>query len=109
MATENAGSSGPESVQITKDVLLSLEGAPTMFANGCQLMSQLYGVQLIFTLKNSPGEPPRTVANVHLSPQLAKVVGRLIRQSILAFESKLGSISLPDALLDELKLRDLEE
>ncbi|MFB3880032.1 MAG: DUF3467 domain-containing protein [Armatimonadota bacterium] len=108
MTTEKTATSAPEGMTVMQEEA-SLEGAPTMFANGCQLMAQLYGFQLVFTLKNGPKERPQAVANVHLSPQLAKVVGRLIRQHILAFESRLGSISVPDAVLDELKIRELEE
>ena len=88
----------------------SLTGAPTTYANGFALLGMAFGMQLIFTLKNGPAEAPVTVANVHVSPQLAKAIGRLLRRNILQFETQTGApIPLPDAVLDSLNIRDIPE
>jgi len=100
---------GGEAVSVQENIVSAI-GAPTTFANGFVVVGQIYGFQLIFTLKNGPADPAVPVANVHISPELAKVIGRLIRRNVLGFEERVGGpIRVPDQLLDELGVRDLEE
>jgi hypothetical protein len=83
---------------------------PTFYANGANFLSQVYDFQIDFTLQNSRDAPRAVVASIHMSPQLAKVVGRLIRQHVKAYEEQTGvEIQLPEALLKELKIADLRE
>jgi hypothetical protein len=83
---------------------------PVYYANGLSVVSQVYDLQLDFTLQSSPQTPPVVVASVHLSPQLAKVVGRLLRQNVKNYQEQTGTIiELPEVLLKQLKLADLEE
>ena len=84
--------------------------APTFYANGAQFVSQVYDFQIDFTLQAGPATTPAVVASVHMSPQLAKVVGRLIRKHVKTYEQQTGvEIELPENLLAELKIADLEE
>jgi hypothetical protein len=87
-----------------------LMGRPAVYANGFTLLSHAYGIQFVFTLKNSQAERPEAVAVVHVSPQLAKMIGRLVRQNILLYEKTMGGpMPLPDSLLDTLNVRELQE
>ena len=82
---------------------------PSFYANGFSIASQAFGVQFNFLLQSPDGKPV-TVATIHVSPQLAKVIGRLIRHNVRVYEEQIGGkIGLPDQLLDALKVRDLEE
>lgn len=83
---------------------------PTFYANGANFSSQVYDFQMDFTLQAGPNAPPVVVASVHVSPQLAKVIGRLIRRHVKTYEQQTGvEIELPVALLAELKIGDLQE
>jgi len=76
------------------------------YANGVQLQSQIYDVQIDFTLQSGADMPPRKVVRIHMSPQLAKVLGRMLRRMIREHEMHSGPIILPDALLRDLGIAD---
>jgi len=85
-------------------------GPPTFYANGVGILSQVYDFQLDFTLRSSPEAPAAITARVHLSPQLAKVLGRLLRQNVKAYQQQTGAdIELPQALVNQLNIADLDE
>ena len=84
--------------------------APVFYANGVAFTVQLYDFKIDFALTSGPGTPPVVVASVHLSPQLAKVVGRMLRMNVKAYEQQTGQpIHLPDSLLKQLTIDGLDE
>jgi len=83
---------------------------PTFYANGLQMLVQVYEFQIVFTLQGAPDKGAQEVARVHLSPQLAKVLGRMLRQNVKAYEEQTSTrIELPQQLLDQLKIAALDE
>jgi hypothetical protein len=83
---------------------------PTFYANGASLLSGVYDFQIEFTLATTPTVPPVGIARIHISPQLAKVLGRLLRQNVRMYEEKTGVvIQLPEELLKQLNLAGLDE
>ena len=85
-------------------------GVPTFYANGANLLSGVYDFQIEFNLATTPTVPPTGVARVHLSPQLAKVIGRLLRRNVKAYEEQTGAkIELPNELVKQLNIADLDE
>lgn len=89
---------------------MAATGVPTFYANGLQMLVQVYEFQILFTLQTSAEKGPEAVARVHMSPQLAKVFGRLLRQNVKAYEEGSGHrVELPQTLLDQLKIAALEE
>jgi hypothetical protein len=84
--------------------------APVYYANHVAFTVQVYDFKLDFSLVDGPESPPTVVATVHLSPQLAKVVGRMLRRNVKAYEEQSGQrIHLPEAVLEKLEMKDLEE
>ena len=109
MASDAAQEQTPGQVQVRMEAI-DLSGAQVFYANGAMIQAQVYGVQLIFSLKDSEAEPPKGIANIHMSPELAKVLGRLLRQAVAKTEATTGmKIPVPDQILDALNIRDLEE
>lgn len=98
-------------VEAERDENLAAGGsAPVFFANGVQFKVNYYDFRLEFTLRPAQEQPAVVVASVHMSPQLAKVMGRLLGRSVLAYEEQTGApISIPQALADELQIGDLQE
>ena len=85
-------------------------GMPTFYANGANLLSSAYDFQIEFSLATSPAVPPIGVARIYMSPQLAKTLGRLMRQNVKMYENQAGvRIELPDELVKKLNIGDLEE
>jgi hypothetical protein len=83
---------------------------PTFYANGANLLSGVYDFQIEFSLATTPTIPPAGVARVHLSPQLAKVIGRLLRRNVKAYEEQTGTkIQLPEEVVKQLNIADLDE
>ena len=85
-------------------------GVPTFYANGANLLSGVYDFQIEFSLATTPTVPPIGVARVHMSPQLAKILGRLIRRNVKTYEEQTGvEIQLPEEVVKQLNVGDLAE
>ena len=85
-------------------------GIPDFYANGVKFQCSVYDFQLDFTAGTGPDAPAPVVARIHMSPQLAKVMARLLRFNIKSFEQQTGAqIALPETLLKQLQIADLEE
>ncbi len=85
-------------------------GTPAFYANGVKFQCSVYDFQLDFTAGAGPDALAPVVVRIHMSPQLAKVMGRMLRRNVKAYEQQTGTrIELPDALLKQLEIGDLEE
>lgn len=82
---------------------------PSFYANGVAVMAQVYDFQFNFTVKEGPGITSVVVARLHASPQLAKVLGRILRHHVREFEQRVGAIGVPAQLLEALNISDLDE
>lgn len=81
------------------------ERVPTYYASGFALTSTPWDFTLRFSLRE--GDTPkdvRPVANVMLSPQHALVVARLLTKAVEEYQQRIGQISLPPRLLNDLGL-----
>lgn len=81
------------------------------YANQAQLHVGIYDFTLEFGRIDDPRATPptaSTVARIQMSPQHTKVVALLLLKHVAAYEQQIGIIELPQALLAELKLTNLE-
>ncbi|MBP8252192.1 MAG: DUF3467 domain-containing protein [Herpetosiphon sp.] len=82
----------------------------TEYVNQTQILGGVYD----FTLEFGQIEPAaqqakiRHVAKIQMSPQHTKVLALMLLKHIAAYEHSVGVIDLPQELLDNLKLSNLQ-
>jgi hypothetical protein len=84
---------------------------PIRYVNQAQFYMGVYDFTIDFSHVVDPrSTPPRAelVSRVQMSPQHAKVVALALLKHLAAYEHKMGIIELPAALLEELKLANLQ-
>jgi hypothetical protein len=65
-----------------------------IYSDGVQVGCAPFTIALTFTVSPSPGRgtqlPPKTVADIRMSPEHAKVMAIILRRQIKDFEQQLG-------------------
>lgn len=90
------------------DVPLPVQSAhvPEAYVNCVQFGVGVYDFALAFGLQR-PASPADYVIRLHMSPQHALVMTSMLVNNIRAYEQQVGPITLPVALQEELKIREV--
>lgn len=84
---------------------------PDAYADSTRFEVSVYGITLEFgQTRPTPGVPGRQPhiprVRVHMSPQHAKVVARLLAKNLRQYEAQVGTINVPLAILRELGIEE---
>jgi hypothetical protein len=85
---------------------------PDHYANQVRFEVSVYGFTLEFGQTQQPPQgykgpvPTRPVVRVNMSPQHAKVMAKLLVNSVKAYESQVAPIGLPPELYKELGISE---
>ncbi len=82
----------------------SEEEVPDFYVNSVRLLTSQYELLLQFGLKTHPEEDPKSVVNIRMSPQHAKVMTLILKNNIREYEKNIGVINLLPQLISDLKL-----
>ncbi len=85
------------------------EHIPDYYVNSCGFTVSLYEFLLQFGIKTEQKNEPQPLVNIRMSPQHAKVMARLFLKNVKAYEREVGPIYLPQKLMSDLGLDELEE
>lgn len=86
------------------------EDVPELYVDQVRVGTSLYTFVLelgVQGIPNAPGAekpPTKSLTIVRMSPQHAKVLGKLIEKHVKLFEGKVGPIHIPPELYNELGL-----
>lgn len=92
--------------------IIAEHAVPDYYSDSVSFEISVYGVTLEFGQTRKPPPnfkgpvPVSPKVRIHMSPQHAKVMAKLFARNMADYEAKVGKITLPAALLDELKLKD---
>jgi hypothetical protein len=82
------------------------------YADAVQFLMNAWGITLEFGLSQTPPPgfagrvPSLPRVRVHMSPQHAKVMAKLMVKNVQAWEAKVGTINLPADLYKELGIEE---
>ncbi len=69
------------------------EDPEPVYSDGLSVGCAPFTVALMFTISNSPNRgnlPPRSVADIRMSPEHAKVMAIILRKQLKDFEAQMG-------------------
>jgi len=75
---------------------------PDFYINSAFIQASLYEFMFKFGLKTDQKKDAESVAIIRMSPQHAKVLGKLLVKNVEAYEKDVGEIKLPESLVKEL-------
>lgn len=75
---------------------------PDFYINSAFIQASLYEFMFKFGLKTDQKKDAESVAIIRMSPQHAKVLGKLLVKNVDAYEKDVGEIKLPESLVKEL-------
>ena len=75
---------------------------PDFYINSAFIQASLYEFMFKFGLKTDQKKDPESIAIIRMSPQHAKVLGKLLVKNVDAYEKDVGEIKLPESLVKEL-------
>lgn len=80
------------------------EEYPDLYTNSVRFSVSTYEFLFTFGLKTEKEKEPKTLLNIRMSPQHAKVMSKLLAKNVRAYEQQIGEINIPEALVKEMKL-----
>ena len=75
---------------------------PDFYINSAFIQASLYEFMFKFGLKTDQKKDPESIAIIRMSPQHAKVLGKLLVKNVDAYEKDVGEIKLTESLVKEL-------